>query len=59
MSKADTVIARASMGISLSCSGDRYLSSGGLEVDVCDDLGVPIGIVYLEVAWVKFYGRCG
>ena len=23
------------------------------EVDVRDDLGVPVGIVYLEVAWVK------
>jgi hypothetical protein len=44
------------MWISLTCAGNRDLSSRCFKVDAADDPAAPVWIVHLEDIWMKFHG---
>jgi hypothetical protein len=53
VAETNSVVSKASMGITLARAGDGDLPSGRLKVNMGDHLVIPVRIIHAKVIWVK------
>jgi len=58
MSEPNTIITGSTMWVPLTGARNRDFARRSFEIDRSHHIGVPVWIIYLEVAWVEFHRSC-